>query len=345
MIAVSVNQKNDIPIIQQIGNEVSAYAGRIFSKPTNASTDLFESVNNLLDTYEENKHLKEMVHKKEFMEIYSLLSSMISLKRPHEFAIVELALHYESFELNDALKAVKHSCQGDQMDATLHALEIFQHHYADRKEKEKIQLIRKENDIYYFHPKLIKVLEDSESKMFIEDILHYGLLRYQIEFGRKDYGYPFLNIYTEYSQREVGLMTNYRNTLSSFRGSTLTNKKNGDHFFLFIDLHKEEEIEKSINYKDKFISRSQFQWESPNSTKSTSIRGEDLTLNVKKEKTIHLFVRKYKEVNKVTQRYTYIGTADSISFQNEKPIEIQYQLHQKMPLEMYEEFEPEKITF
>ena len=62
MIAVSLNQKNDIPIFQQIGNDVSAAAGRIFSKPANASTDLFESVNNLLDTYEENKHLKEKIN-------------------------------------------------------------------------------------------------------------------------------------------------------------------------------------------------------------------------------------------------------------------------------------------
>lgn len=90
---------------------------------------------------------------------------------------------------------------------------------------------------------------------------------------------------------------------------------------------------------------SQFQWESPNSTTLNSNRGRDLTDNVSRSKKIHLFVRKYKTVNNVTQRYTYIGTADAMSQQNEKPIEIQYALHNKVPVNIYEEFEPEKITF
>lgn len=293
----------------------------------------------------DNERIKNVLKNKKFVEVYSLLSELVPLKRPHEFAILELALKRKSFQLTDALKQVRHYCEGDQKDAILHSLETFQLQYADVNEKENIQFIREENGTYYFHPTYLQVLEDHESRTFLEDLFHYGLLRYQIEFGRENYGYPFLKLYAEYTQREVGLVTNYRNTHSSFRGSTLIDKKPGEHFFLFVDLHKEQEIDERINYKDKFISRKQFQWESPNATKSTTPRGKDLTRNKERGKVIHLFVRKYKEVNRVTQRYTYIGTADAISYQNEKPIEIQYQLHEKMPLIMYEEFEPDKITF
>ena len=188
-------------------------------------------------------------------------------------------------------------------------------------------------------------LVDEETGPFISDAIHYGLMRYKNEFGHRDLGYPFLDLYSEYSQREVGMMANYRNTHSSFRGSTLQNELGGAHYFLFIDLHKDENIEESINYKDKFVNQKQFQWESPNSTKVDSDRGRDLAQNKVNGKTIHLFVRKYKTVNNVTQRYTYIGRADAISYRNEKPIEIQYQLENKMPIDLYQEFEPEKLVF
>ena len=45
-------------------------------------------------------------------------------------------------------------------------------------------------------------------------------------------------------------------------------------YFLFVDLHKEEDIKESINYKDKFINKSTFQWQTPNSTSQNSDRGK-----------------------------------------------------------------------
>jgi hypothetical protein len=228
----------------------------------------------------------------------------------------------------------------------VHALETFNLNYADKNEIHGIKIVEEIADnLYAFNKELLTCLEDEEAAPFISDAIHYGLMRYKNEFGHENLGYPFLQLYSEYSQREVGMMANYRTTHSSFRGSTLQNEVGGDHYFLFIDLHKEADIDENINYKDKFISQKQFQWESPNNTKIDSDRGRDLTQNEANGKTIHLFVRKYKTVNNVTQRYTYIGPANAISYQNEKPIEIQYLLENKMPIDLYQEFEPEKAVF
>lgn len=293
-----------------------------------------------------NEKLQSLIGNERFMEVASLLCGMLPLKRPHDLAVLELALKQASFTFEDALEQVSHYCEGNQEDAASHALEIFQLTYADSKEKTGFQFIYQDGrGIYRFNKNLLDILEKEEFRIYLADILHYGLLRYQMEFGQENYGMPFLKLYQEYSQREVGMMTNYRNTLSSFRGSTLQDKKGGSHYFLFIDLHKEADIEDNINYKDKFISRTQFQWESPNNTTVRSERGKDLIDNKGRAKTIHLFVRKYKTVNNVTQRYTYIGTADAMAHKNEKPIEIQYDLHQKIPAPLYEEFEPEKVNF
>src|SRR5699024_10801474 len=74
LIAVSLTQRTDIPILQQIGNDVTAAAARVLSKPANAATDLFESVNGLLDTYEENQHLKKKIN--ELSETQARISAL-----------------------------------------------------------------------------------------------------------------------------------------------------------------------------------------------------------------------------------------------------------------------------
>jgi hypothetical protein len=47
---------------------------------------------------------------------------------------------------------------------------------------------------------------------------------------------------------DAALLSYYRKIHSSFRGSGLV--VNDKEFFLFIDLHKEEDIIESINYQD-----------------------------------------------------------------------------------------------
>ncbi|WP_373739946.1 DEAD/DEAH box helicase [Jeotgalibaca porci] len=293
-----------------------------------------------------NSLIQKLVTNQSFMTVYTKLLSYLPLKRPHELAILELGFSQKTFTLEEAVEQVNRHVDGDQKDTTLHALETFNLNYADKKEILGIKILEEIADnLYAFNEEFMQSLVDEETGPFISDAIHYGLMRYKNEFGHRDLGYPFLDLYSEYSQREVGMMANYRNTHSSFRGSTLQNELGGAHYFLFIDLHKDEDIEESINYKDKFVNQKQFQWESPNSTKVDSDRGRDLAQNKVNGKTIHLFVRKYKTVNNVTQRYTYIGRADAISYRNEKPIEIQYQLENKMPIDLYQEFEPEKLVF
>ena len=293
-----------------------------------------------------NPLIQKLVTNQSFMTVYTKLLSYLPLKRPHELAILELGFSQKTFTLEEAVEQVNRHVDGDQKDTTLHALETFNLNYADKKEILGIKILEEIADnLYAFNEEFMQSLVDEETGPFISDAIHYGLMRYKNEFGHRDLGYPFLDLYSEYSQREVGMMANYRNTHSSFRGSTLQNELGGAHYFLFIDLHKDEDIEESINYKDKFVNQKQFQWESPNSTKVDSDRGRDLAQNKVNGKTIHLFVRKYKTVNNVTQRYTYIGRADAISYRNEKPIEIQYQLENKMPIDLYQEFEPEKLVF
>ncbi|WEV17023.1 DUF3427 domain-containing protein [Clostridium perfringens D] len=74
----------------------------------------------------------------------------------------------------------------------------------------------------------------------------------------------------------------------------------------FVDLNKDEDIKESINYKDEFLSRSLFQWETPNSTAQSSERGKNIIFNKERGINLHLFLRKYKEIDrKVQALYLY----------------------------------------
>jgi len=72
---------------------------------------------------------------------------------------------------------------------------------------------------------------------------------------------------------------------------------NGKEFFLFVDLHKEADIKESINYKDKFISTREFQWQSVSNTSQESDRGKDIIYNKERGVNLHLFIRKYREID------------------------------------------------
>ncbi len=284
-------------------------------------------------------YLNELTNDDTLMDVLTELSSHLPLKRPYDFATIEAAMDKDTLTVADVCETVSRYVSQVNTSSALHALETWSGKYFDQKEKKKESLLVQTSPNTFKRSDMFStVLQNAKHREHVEDTLHYGLIRYEEEFGMDDYGTPFLKLYQEYSQREVGLMANYQQTHSAFRGSTLQERKGGDHYFLFIDLHKEEDIDERINYNDQFISRTQFQWESPNTTTQDSERGKDLTQSKERQKTIHLFVRKYKMVNNVTQKYMYIGTGESLSYKNEKPIEIQYVLKNKVPQDLYEEF-------
>jgi len=89
LIAVSLNQKANIPVFQQIGNDVAGAVGRVFSKPADAATNLFESVNGLLDTYEENQHLKKKIN-----ELSETQTRIMALEEENKKMLAELDLQH-----------------------------------------------------------------------------------------------------------------------------------------------------------------------------------------------------------------------------------------------------------
>lgn len=87
LLSVSLNRTGTVNFFQQIMNDVTAVTGRVFSKPANALTNVFESVNNLQDTYEENQRLKQ-----EIDSVYETQAELAAMTEQNEALKEELEL-------------------------------------------------------------------------------------------------------------------------------------------------------------------------------------------------------------------------------------------------------------
>lgn len=296
----------------------------------------------------ENPTLDHMISDEELMIILSQLTSYLPLKRVYEYAIMSYLLKKEFVSLEQGIHEVEKFVNHVDIPTLSHAFRNLNQEFQDDDKKDaginqRLVILDEENMVLTRTDFFTKKLKDLDSLSYIEDVIKYGLLRYQKEFGRDFYNVPHLKLYSEYAMNDLATLSNSFKKKSSFRGAGVLQSKELDMYYFFVDLHKEPGIDESINYKDKFISQKQFQWESPNNTSLSSERGKDFIDNVARGKTIHLFVRKFKKIEGLTMKYLYLGELNSIvgAHVGEKPIQIQYELENELPYSIYDSFEPD----
>ncbi len=80
-----------------------------------------------------------------------------------------------------------------------------------------------------------------------------------------------------------------------------------------------------------------FQWQSPNSTTQNSEVGQNIIFSYKRGINLHLFVRKFEEVEGVTQPFIYLGKVIPFSdtAEGNKPITIHFALENPVSEELY----------
>ncbi|WP_434797355.1 DEAD/DEAH box helicase [Terrisporobacter vanillatitrophus] len=286
---------------------------------------------------EKDDELKKLLLNEDFEKILKELNTSLPLKRINEFVILKYLLNHNSISLEIAKNEILKYIDNMDEDSVRHAFECLNHQYWDSVMiKQRVKLIEYKEDTVYRTDRFETIINKKEYRKYIEDAINYGIFRYEKEFQEEYYGLPFLKLYEQYKMPGVALLSNHRKIHSSFRGSGLLSS--GKEYFLFIDLHKEEGIEERINYKDKFLSENYFQWQSPNATKQDSDRGKNIIFNKDRNVNLHLFVRKYKEIDKKAQPYIYIGKGDTVEYEGEKPITLKLKLQNEVPTKIYREF-------
>ncbi len=293
---------------------------------------------------ETHPELSLLLENESFKQLMRLFTFYTPAKRIEEFVIAECLVNsgVGSVSVEKVESQAHKYLELVKKENVIHAAETLSGKYFDSSELnryEKCLLDFDGKNVSFKNEVRSAVFGSKEARLWFEDLIQYNLLRYQDEFGSSDYGFPFLKPYYEYSMRDTALLCNYKKTHSSFRGQGLLTSAKPD-YFIFVNLHKNANIKESINYKDKFITPGVFQWQSPNSTTQDSEVGQNIVFSYKRGINLHLFVRKFEEVEGVTQPFVYLGKVVPFSetAEGNKPITIHFALETSVPDELYLDF-------
>ncbi|MFC4559736.1 DEAD/DEAH box helicase [Virgibacillus kekensis] len=292
---------------------------------------------NFVAKVEKDQQIKQLLANETFEKALKWLSSMLPLKRIYDFVMLNYLLENQSITFNEAkLEILKWIKTVDDVSVD-HAMEYLNQNFFDDTQKKRTPKLANLNGERLSKSLTFdELLRNPPYRRYIKDVIEYGMFRYEREFGKEYYGVPHLKLYEQYQMMDAALLSNYRKSHSAFRGSGLLT--NGNDYFLYIDLHKEADIKESINYNDKIIDRNHFQWETPNKTSQGTEQGKNIIFNQDRGVNLHLFVRKYREIEKNNvEPYIYIGKGNTISYKNERPIEVQMELENTLPQQLYTE--------
>ena len=289
--------------------------------------------------------LNQLFQNKTFVAFIRFIDALLPAKRIEEWCIISSLFSTPDFSTSIEDVKIKMQKYVDycKEENILNACNLLAGKYFDSSEENTYKDV-----VMIFDGKKIslnqnvKKLLSSENREYIvkwiNDYTEYALLRYDEEFGRGDFGFPFLKPYAKYSMRNIAPLCNYEKIHSSFRGSgLLTNAK--PQYFIFVDLYKADDIREEINYHDKFITRGTFQWQSPNNMTQDSERGKDVINNTERHTHLHLFVRKFKEVESIPQDYIYLGEVATMpdTATGESPVTMDFAIPE-VPEDLYNDF-------
>ncbi len=299
---------------------------------------------------EESINLNILSQNKIFVSLLSFLDTLMPAKRIEEWCILSLLFKSpeKEFTVSELIEHIKKYVDYQNKENIIHACCLLSGEFWDSNEIENYDKIRfrLSKNVISLHENVKELFKDAKSssqiKYWLFDFVEYVILRYDDEFGREDYGFPFLKPYQKYSMRSLASLSNYEKIHSSFRGSGVLYNIPTD-YFIFVDLYKEKLKKVEFNYDDRFISSRCFHWTGPDNWNQDYKIMQNIINHSKNRIKIHFFIRKFKEVEKIPQDYIYIG--DGIIFKEtvtvpkgvKSPVSMDFAIHE-IPATLYEDF-------
>ena len=292
--------------------------------------------------------LNQLFQNKNFVSFLRLLDTLLPAKRIEEWCILKCIFSSPNYcvFVEHVKESLKKYVDFNRRENIIHACSLLAGNFFDSNETKIYKDV-----LFNFDGQKIELNENVKSLFsstnsnnateflkWINDYIEYALLRYEDEFNRDDYGFPFLKPYAKYSMRNIAPLCNYEKIHSSFRGSgLLTSAK--PHYYIFVDLYKADDIREEINYHDKFITSNVFQWQSPNNMTQESERGQDVINNIQRNIHLHLFIRKFKEIEGIAQDYIYFGEVATMphSATGNCPVTMDFAIPE-VPKDLYNDF-------
>ncbi|EFM10650.1 type III restriction protein res subunit [Paenibacillus curdlanolyticus YK9] len=178
------------------------------------------------------------------------------------------------------------------------------------------------------------IVSCKEFKEEIIEILQYNAMH--IDFVDESNDFPFacpLDLHCKYSTDQVlaafGLWNTHK--APAFREGVKYFEDKGTDIF-FITLNKsDKDFSPSTLYEDYAINERLFHWQSQSRISEETKTAQRYINHQRTGNRITLFVREYKDENNYTMPFTFLGEADYVRHEGNKPISFVWRLKKEMP--------------
>lgn len=263
--------------------------------------------------------------------VLKTFESFLPLKRNYEFIILKEIFKNSYFDINNFNNTIFVNFSNDSFKNSINNL-LLKH--LDKKELNLYgKIVDLKEDKIYFSKEVIEMFQNDFLKNYINELIVYGLKEYEMLTPKESFNKLVIN--EKYSRNQALMMFNYDKTYSSFREGFKMLKNN---FLLFVNLDKDEMTNEAHKYKDGFIDRITFQWETQNTTSISSVTGRSIINHKEMGNNLHLFVRKNKKDNGSFLPYYYLGKATVVRYEGDKPIKFILKLEKLLPNDIYKIF-------
>ena len=148
-----------------------------------------------------------------------------------------------------------------------------------------------------------------------------------------------LEVHASYSREEILAALGFaslRRTPSTMReGVAWCESANADAFLITLK-KSDSDYSPTTMYRDFALSPDLFHWESQSTTSSSSPTGQRYIHHGERGSFILLFVRQAKTNALGTSPYVFLGPADYVSHEGDRPMAITWRLRRSMPTEVYQ---------
>lgn len=215
----------------------------------------------------------------EQVNVINYLSSLLHLVRPHDYLICKHVINGDN-KVSTIETQIKNEVENYNPIEFNHALEY---------------LVKNKSIVCNDGLVTLCGEQTKEYKEYLLDLIEYGLTKYHVDYSNAKDKFICWNSYTK-SQVQFKRCVNP----GDINPGTFYGTEGDVYIFASIKKDLTEGLE-HLNYKDKFLEPSLFQWEC-----KANISDRDLNL-LNTSKCAYLFIRKMESENGITLPFTYIG--------------------------------------
>ena len=306
--------------------------------------DAYECYHNFLLKKEKNYNIR--FSELEVLYLKYISTKFASGKRPHELEFLKLILNNES-DLESKFEHIM-KVRYSNIKFTKHTMKCVINQFAQeflsgsaKTTFAQAIFIEKQNGKYVIAKQFRELLANDAFRKQIEDVLLFAFDRYKQHYS-PNYSNTCFMLYQKYTYEDVCRGLDWEKSEVALNIGGYKYDKTTKTYPIFINYDKADDVAATINYKDRFVSKSELIAISKN---NRTIESDDIQTIINAQKNnvdIELFVRKNKNDPNEAKEFYYLGklnhngNLEEITSEEQKVVEIGYNLETPVRDDLYE---------